>query len=432
YKKEVNEIRAKRIAKNSNPLALVAAAQQYLDPYYQAPPSKQASSTRSNVPTKHKGKEIAKPITPPSKSASEEDSDPEQAQRDKDMLKNLALYKKEVNEIRAKRIAKNSNPLALVAAAQQYLDPYYQAPPSKQASSTRSNVPTKHKGKEIAKPITPPSKSASEEDRMQETKKGKKNYTYHKEKMLLYKQAEKGVPLQAEQANWLKDTDEEIDKQELEEHYKYNVFANVRQQCEQLESIINTCVVENIDRNAIPDSPNMCDNDIQIDRNAEYDRVALANLIVNFTLDTEENKKILKQLKKANASLTQELKECKSNLEESKTTRDSFRIALQCKQTKLEKYMTFNDRTVDYDKLECKLNETLGQLAQKEIDIKEGLKLKAYEILAVKEKHDEFIPDREETLTLEKESSLKLNKDLVKPYDDTKQNSLYEIFKPAT
>ncbi|GKF84722.1 hypothetical protein Tco_0249620, partial [Tanacetum coccineum] len=48
-------------------------------------------------------------------------------------------------------------------------------------------------------------------------------------------------------------------------------------------------------------------------------RAALANLIANITLDTEENKKILKQLKKANASLTQELKECKSSLEESNT-----------------------------------------------------------------------------------------------------------------
>ncbi|GKB77928.1 hypothetical protein Tco_0944823 [Tanacetum coccineum] len=43
-----------------------------------------------------------------------------------------------------------------------------------------------------------------------------------------------------------------------------------------------------------------------------------------------------------------------------------------------------------------------------------------------------FIPDREETLTLEKESKSKLNKDLVKPYDYTKQNSLYENFKPAS
>ncbi|GJY79238.1 hypothetical protein Tco_0485039, partial [Tanacetum coccineum] len=42
---------------------------------------------------------------------------------------------------------------------------------------------------------------------------------------------------------------------------------------------------------------------------------ALANLIANLTLDTEE-KTILKQLKKANASLTQELKECRTNLDE--------------------------------------------------------------------------------------------------------------------
>nr|GEW08216.1 hypothetical protein [Tanacetum cinerariifolium] len=48
-----------------------------------------------------------------------------------------------------------------------------------------------------------------------------KDSTYHKEKMLLYKQAEKGVPLQAEQYDWLEDTDEEIDEQELEAHYSY-------------------------------------------------------------------------------------------------------------------------------------------------------------------------------------------------------------------
>ncbi|GKD42427.1 hypothetical protein Tco_1267072 [Tanacetum coccineum] len=53
-----------------------------------------------------------------------------------------------VNEIRAERIAKNANPLALVAAAQQYSDTYYQtpkpnksyAPPLKQSSSTRSHA----------------------------------------------------------------------------------------------------------------------------------------------------------------------------------------------------------------------------------------------------------------------------------------------------
>ncbi|GKC76293.1 hypothetical protein Tco_1127067 [Tanacetum coccineum] len=57
----------------------------------------------------------------------------------------------------------------------------------------------------------------------QECRKPKriKDYTYHKENTLLCKQAEKGVPLQAEQADWLEDTDEEIDEQELEAHYSF-------------------------------------------------------------------------------------------------------------------------------------------------------------------------------------------------------------------
>ncbi|GKB91731.1 hypothetical protein Tco_0964003 [Tanacetum coccineum] len=49
----------------------------------------------------YKGKKIAKPITPPSESAFEEDNNPEQAQRDKNMQKNLPLiakYFKKINK----------------------------------------------------------------------------------------------------------------------------------------------------------------------------------------------------------------------------------------------------------------------------------------------------------------------------------------------
>ncbi|GKB24448.1 hypothetical protein Tco_0863849 [Tanacetum coccineum] len=53
-----------------------------------------------------------------------------------------------------------------------------------------------------------------------------KDSTYHKEKMLLCKQAEKGVQLQVEQSDWLADMDEEIDEQELEAHYSY--IAKIR------------------------------------------------------------------------------------------------------------------------------------------------------------------------------------------------------------
>ncbi|GJR37600.1 hypothetical protein Tco_1213284 [Tanacetum coccineum] len=202
-------------------------------------------------------------------------------------------------------------------------DPYYQAPKShkpyaptsKQSSSTRSNATTKYKGKEIAKPITPPSESDSKEDSDQimleeirtssnsdnknvdtsprykndnqtgqfgnqrtVTVAGKpkrvKDYTYHKEKMLMCKQAEKGVPLQVEQADWIKVMDEEIDELELEAHYNYMV--TIQEDSEQPESISNTCVVEQVDSNVIPDSPDMCDNDIQTDQNAETCLMPLA------------------------------------------------------------------------------------------------------------------------------------------------------------
>nr|GFB24737.1 hypothetical protein [Tanacetum cinerariifolium] len=80
------------------------------------------------------------------------------------------------------------------------------------------------------------------------------------------------------------------------------------QHSEQLESINNTYVVGTTDSNVIPNSPDMCDNDIQNDQNSvecDDERVALANLIANLKLNVEENKKIQKQLKKANTTLAQ-------------------------------------------------------------------------------------------------------------------------------
>nr|GFC39573.1 hypothetical protein [Tanacetum cinerariifolium] len=75
------------LTRNAKPLALVATAKADQDQYYQtsrshrssAPSSKPSILTRSHITTRHKGKEIAKPVTPPSETASEEDSDPEQA-----------------------------------------------------------------------------------------------------------------------------------------------------------------------------------------------------------------------------------------------------------------------------------------------------------------------------------------------------------------
>nr|GEV81836.1 hypothetical protein [Tanacetum cinerariifolium] len=462
YLNEVNELRAEKLARNANPLALVSIAQASQDQYYQtsrshrssAPSTKPSILSRSHTTTRHKGNEIAKPITPPSETASKEDSDPEQAQRDKDMQKNLALiakyfkkiYKPTNNNLRTSLNSKNKN----VDTTPRYKNDDHSGQFGTQrtinVAAARENVRSK------------------------------------------------GVPLQAEQYDWLFDTDEEVDEQELEAHYSYmakiqevptaysgtdsdpveqvqnkavyNVFANHLQHSEQSEYVSNTCLVKTDDSNVTPDSPNMCEDDIQNDQNdveSDDERVVLANLISNLKLGT--------------------------------------------KQTEFKKYKAFIDRTIDYDKLERKLNKALRQLAHKDTVIREGLvkqKTKVITDLKLREEYDiekmlsienqlkflneivykgsqsiqtihmmapkvptyngrptfanlrylkqaqyeilclyafpydqnthanKLILDGEETLALERESRSKLNKDSVRPYDYTKLNSLYEIFKPPT
>nr|GEV35567.1 hypothetical protein [Tanacetum cinerariifolium] len=112
--------------------------------------------------------------------------------------------------------------------------------------------------------------------------KREKDYTYYKEKMLLYKQAKKGVPLQAEQDDWLEDTNEEVDEKELK-HITCTWPRSKRQHSEQPVSINNTCLVGKVDSNVIPDLSDTCKNDNQADQNAKEcddQRVMLANLII--------------------------------------------------------------------------------------------------------------------------------------------------------
>ncbi|GJW73655.1 retrovirus-related pol polyprotein from transposon TNT 1-94 [Tanacetum coccineum] len=243
------------------------------------------------------------------------------------MKQALIDYDKEVNEIHAEKIDKNANPLTLVAAAQQYPDNYYQAskPQRSYAPSLKqsSHASTRYKGKKIAKPITPPSKSAFDEDNTSSRyKNDNQTGQFGNQRTMTVVGARETVGSQVvqqtgiqyfnckefghftkeykkpkRQADCLEETDEEIDEQELEAHYifmaniqlvlpvdsdindeplekvqyddEYNVFANERQYSEQHVSINNTCVVEKVDSNVIPNSSDMCDNDDQTDKNTE-------------------------------------------------------------------------------------------------------------------------------------------------------------------
>ncbi|GJZ05198.1 hypothetical protein Tco_0538473 [Tanacetum coccineum] len=140
----------------------------------------------------------------------------------------------------------------------------------------------------------------------------------------------------------------------------------------QFERFINSDLLKPLDiysrsfsssRKVLPQ--NQVPTDIAIETECTDERAALANLIANLTLDTEEKM---------------------NNFKESKRIIDS-RIG----KNEFEKYKAFNDRTIDYEILQTKLNETLGLLALKDIEIKEGLKTKAYEISVLNQKHDELV-----------------------------------------
>nr|GEV43564.1 hypothetical protein [Tanacetum cinerariifolium] len=159
----------------------------------------------------------------------------------------MAEHQNEVNEIRAERITRTANPLALVTQQQQVYHPQNHPTHYTQNFSTRSQqAATRNRGKAIVnspQPIYDQEPSMVVEDN--ETSKDKdidklmalislshvarecqkpkrvKDAAYHKEKMLLCKQEEAVIQLNAEQADWRDGTDDEMEDQELEAHYMY-------------------------------------------------------------------------------------------------------------------------------------------------------------------------------------------------------------------
>ncbi|GJT98410.1 hypothetical protein Tco_1093928 [Tanacetum coccineum] len=127
---------------------------------------------------------------------------------------------------------------------------------------------------------------------------GKRANEYHMERCMPLQKRERGLqPLENVQS----DDD-------------YNVFAIEIQHSEQPEFISYTYLVEKVDSNVTRDSSDMCTNEWEVDKNVEEtedERVLLASLVSNLKLNVYENKKIQKQLKNANTSLTQELEKNK-------------------------------------------------------------------------------------------------------------------------
>ncbi|GJX31759.1 retrovirus-related pol polyprotein from transposon TNT 1-94 [Tanacetum coccineum] len=185
-----------------------------------------------------------------------------------------------------------------------------------------------------------------------------KDAAYHKEKMILCKQEEAGFLLNAEQADWRDDTDDEPEDQELEAHYlymaqiqevtpdaadnsgpifdaeplqkvqnnddNYNVFAIESEHPEQPKSVNDTYPVDQDEHNIIIDSLDMSydrEQDDQDDDDLAKERDLLASLIEKLKCEIDDNKNRNKFLETSNKALVDKLK---GEIEDFKTKNKSL------------------------------------------------------------------------------------------------------------
>ncbi|GJS11630.1 hypothetical protein Tco_0368426 [Tanacetum coccineum] len=183
------------------------------------------------------------------------------------------MAKNEVNEIRAERLARTANPLALdlVYNCKEY----------------------RHVSRECQK------------------LKRVKDAAYHKENMLLCKQEEAGVQLNAEQADWKDDTDDEFEDRELEAHYMY--MAQIQE--------VTPDPVDNSGP-IFDDEPNAIIQDNQDDTDdLDQERNLLASLIHKLKCEIDDSKNRNKFLESSNKALVDKLK---GEIEDFKTKNKSL------------------------------------------------------------------------------------------------------------
>ncbi|GJR61909.1 hypothetical protein Tco_0189923 [Tanacetum coccineum] len=221
---EVNELRAERMAKNANPLTLVATAQTLQDPYYQTskPHKSYAPHQKLHFLTRFMQLQDTKAKSSQNKShhhlsqLSEEDSDPGTSSEVKDIQnKNVDTTPRYKND---NQTGQFGNQRAVMLLGLEKLN-----------SESQKGLKTPR--------IT--RKRCCYVNKLRKLHGKDQGGSYARPQEVIYEHWK----------NVQYDTDD-------------NVFANDIQHFDQSESISNTCVMETDDSNVTPASPDMCDNDI--------------------------------------------------------------------------------------------------------------------------------------------------------------------------
>ncbi|GJX35304.1 hypothetical protein Tco_0246861 [Tanacetum coccineum] len=362
HQSEVNGIRAERLARTANPLALVAQQQPVYHPQNHHTHNNQYSSTRSQQTTRNREKAIVNSSTPIY------DQEPATVTEDDEMTKENEIDKlMALISLSFKKIFKPTN---------NNLKTSSNTSRANQDNSPRINKGTEYDNQRVVNVARARENIGTQVvqkfgiqcynckeygylSRECQKLKRVKDAAYHKEKMLLCKQEEVRVQLNAEQADWKDDTDDESDDQELEAHYmyivqiqevtpdpvdnygpifdakplhkvqnnndNYNVFAIKNEYPEQPESVNHIYLEEQGDTNITIDSLDICydrEQDDQDDTNElDQERDLLASLIKKLKCEIDDTKNRNKFLETSNKALVDKLK---GDIEDLKTKNKSL------------------------------------------------------------------------------------------------------------
>ncbi|GJY60750.1 integrase, catalytic region, zinc finger, CCHC-type containing protein [Tanacetum coccineum] len=350
HQNEVNEIRDERLAHTANLLALVAQQQPAYHPQNHPNHHTQNSSTRSQQATRNRGKSIF------NSSAPIYDQEPA-----------TKIYKPANNNLRTSsntsRTNQDNSPRINRGTG-------YENQRVVNVARARENVGTLVVQKSRIRCYN--CKEYGHVSRECQKPKRAKDAAYHKEKMLLCKQEEAGVQLNAEQADLKDDTGDESDDQELEAHYmyivqipevtpdrvknsgpffdveplqkvqninyNYNMFAIENEHPEQPKSVNDTYLEEQGDTNITTDSLDMCydrerDNQDDADELAQ-ERNLLASLIDKLKCEIDDNKNRNKFLESSHKALVDKLKEVPIELDKYHDVNYASKVAIDCAKAK--------------------------------------------------------------------------------------------------
>ncbi|GKD99773.1 retrovirus-related pol polyprotein from transposon TNT 1-94, partial [Tanacetum coccineum] len=330
HQNEVNEIRAERLARTANPLALVAQQQPVYHHQNHPTQNTQYSSTRSQQSTRNRGKAIVTSSAPTYDPEPATVTEDEEMSKEKEIDKLMALISLSFKKI-YKPTNNNLRTSSNTSRANQDNSPRinkgtgYDNQRAVNVAGARENVGTLVVQKSGIQCYN--CKEYGHVSRECQKPKRVKDAAYHKEKMLLCKQEE--AEIQEVTPNPVDNSGLIFDVEPMHKvknnNDNYNVFAMENEHPEQPESVNDIYLEEQGDTNITIDSLDMC-YDREQDDHDDTDELAqehdlLASLINKLKCEIDDSKNHNKFLESSNKALVDKLK---GELEDFKTKNQSL------------------------------------------------------------------------------------------------------------